>query len=204
MPEYESGHRPPAPSLPSPPRGQPGHECEPTAGFCVIGGRAQSGHPGAAAVGDLHPDSPGAGRHGDRDRLAGQSRVAVPHAVDEKLAHQQDSVIPAREGGDDAPRPRTCGRPAPAPCARRPARFPGPPGSSAHRLPARTENWEGRERAHGKYTLTSAAIVKPNPNRERASRTKAARYARLLPVKIRTSRAGSRTRPETLPGRRIR
>lgn len=115
----EPGHCPPAPSPPSPPCGQPGHEREPTAGFCVISGRTQLGHPRAAAVGDLHPDSAGAGRHGDRDRLAGQSRVAVPHAVAEKLPSKTASSPHGWHGPSTAPtnvrttrtrslRPATC------------------------------------------------------------------------------------------------
>ena len=94
-PEFEPGHRPPVTSPPAPPRGQPCHEPKPPAAFRVIARRAQLRHSRAAAIGDLHPDNAGAGRDRDRDRLPGKTRAAVPHAVAEKLGHEQGSVIPA-------------------------------------------------------------------------------------------------------------
>lgn len=94
--EFEPGHHPPATSPPSPPRCQPGHEPESSAVFRVSACRAQLRHPGAAAIGDFHPDSAGAGRHRDRDRLPGNTRAAVLETIGEKLAREEHSVIPAR------------------------------------------------------------------------------------------------------------
>ena len=93
MAQFEPGHRPRTTPSPAPPRGQPCHEPKPTAAFRVPAGRAQLRHPRAAAIGDLYPDSAGTGRHCDRDRLPGKTRAAVPNAVAEKLAREQDSVI---------------------------------------------------------------------------------------------------------------
>jgi hypothetical protein len=83
-PELKPNHRPPAAPPPPPPsRGQPGHDPEPATVFRVIAGQAQLRCPGAAAIGDLHPDSACAGRHRDSDRLPGKTRAAVPKAVAE-------------------------------------------------------------------------------------------------------------------------
>ena len=172
--QFEPGHRPRATPPPAPPRGQPCHEPKSTAAFRVPVGRAQLRHPTAAAIGDLHPDSTGTGRHRDRDRLPGKTRAAVPNAVAEKLAREQDSVILAGmlRAEDRAHE-----------CADNPSPFhkPGNLQALANRRPShqRTAFPSARKACRGrtdarKPTLTSAAIVKPNTYRRRAARRQAA------------------------------
>ena len=148
---------------------------EPPAAFRVIASRAQLRHPGAAAIGDLHPDSAGAGRYRDRDRLPGKTRAAVPDAVAEKLAREQDSIIPAgmpraeyraHERADN-PRPF----PSPGDLHALPNRCPSHQRTC---LPVRTETPQERADAW-KCTLTSAADVKPNMRPRRADRRKSTR-----------------------------
>ena len=67
------------------------------------GRRTRFRHPGAAAIGDLDPDDAVPGPDRDRDRLARSARAAVPDAVTEQLAHQQDRDIPARVPGAEHP-----------------------------------------------------------------------------------------------------
>ena len=167
-PQLEPDHRPPTVLAPPPLRGQTCHQPEPPAGFGIIADRAKLRRPRAAAIGDLDPDSTSAGR--DRDHLPGTARAAVLHAVAEQLAHQQNSVIPAR-----MPRPQhRAHERADDPCPLR------PPGN-AHALPDRRPHHQhppsqppgkapqGSGRTHGEYTLTSAAGVKPDQRPGRAS-----------------------------------
>jgi hypothetical protein len=167
--QYEPGHRPRATPPPAPPRGQPRHEPEPAAAFRVLTSRAQLRHPRAAAIGDLHPDSASADRH--RDRLPGKTRAAMPDAIPESsLASKTAS------SSQGCPGPRT----APAPANARTTRATSPatftlsrtaaPVISAppSRPPGKTRR--GRTDAQGKYTLTSAATVKPDTCRWRLRR----------------------------------
>jgi hypothetical protein len=94
--QFEPGHGPPAALPPAPPGGQGRHELEPSAAFRVTAGRTQPRYAGAAAIGDLYPDDPACGPDLDRDRFPGSAGAAVPYAVAEKLACQQDCDIPAR------------------------------------------------------------------------------------------------------------
>jgi hypothetical protein len=82
MPQLEPGHRPPAAPPPAPPRRQPRHQPKTPAALRVAIIKTQLRHAGAAAVGDLHPDDPATGRHGDRDSPAGSARPAVPLTLD--------------------------------------------------------------------------------------------------------------------------
>jgi hypothetical protein len=187
VPQFEPGHRPPATSPPPPPCGQSCHEPEPTAVFRVRASRAQLRHPRTAAIGDLNPDSAGAGRHRDRDRLPGKTRATMLQAVREKLAREQDSFILAGM-------PRAEDRADERADNPNPLHQPGNLHALAHRrpshqrtafLPAR-EDPQGPNGRAGKCTLTSAATVKPNTHRWRAARRKTAGYAclsRVLPAK---------------------
>jgi hypothetical protein len=127
-------------------------------------GRAQLRHPRTAPISDLDPDHavPGPDRY--RDRLARNTRAAMPHAIAKKLAHQQDSHIPARvtraertshEGaGDTRPlRPPGKRRALPDRC----------PSHQATALPGRPTpgNPPSRRTDTRACTLDSAAHVKP-------------------------------------------
>jgi hypothetical protein len=96
VPQLKPGHRPPATPSPPPPRGQPRHQPKPPAAFRVTVSGARLRHPGTAPIGDLDANHAVPGRDGNGDRLAGQTRSAIEHAVAEKLTYQQDSDIPAR------------------------------------------------------------------------------------------------------------
>ena len=166
-PEFEPGHHTPAAPPPPPPRRQPRHEPKPPAAFRVMAGRTQLRRPRAAAVGDLHPDGADPGPHRDRDRLPGRSRAAVPDTIAEKLAHEKYSVIPAgmpraedraHERADNLARSAS---PATFTLSRTVAPVISAPPS---RPPWKTRR--GRADARG-FTLTSAAIVKPNAHRLR-------------------------------------
>jgi hypothetical protein len=193
VPQFEPGHRPPAAPPPAPPRGQPRHEPEPPSAFRVISSRTQLRHPMATAIGDLNPDNAGAGRDRHRDRLPGQTRAAIPHAIAEKLAHEQDSVIPARvpraehRAHERADNPRTLhpsGNPNALPDRR--------PSHQHTRLPARRKDPQGRERTHGEMHahLSRQRQAKYAPGGLTCRQaTSCARPARMLPVKTRASRA---------------
>jgi hypothetical protein len=96
MPQLEPGNRPIAALQPAPARGQGRYKPEPPAALGVTASRVQRGYLRTAAVGDLHPDHAAASCHRNRDRPAGLTRPAVPHAVAEQLADEQGGVIPAR------------------------------------------------------------------------------------------------------------
>jgi hypothetical protein len=174
-PQYKPGHGPPAAPPPAPPRGKPRHEPEPPAAFRVIAGRALLRHPGAAAIDDLHPDNADAGRHRDGNRFPGKTRAAVPHAVTEQLAREEDSVIPAGV-------PRTEDRAHERADNSRPFRQPGNFHALANRRPAHQRTAfpparkgpQGTDGRAGKCTLTSAAIVKPDTSGWRTARQKSA------------------------------
>jgi hypothetical protein len=169
-PELKPNHRPPAAPPPPPPsRGQPGHDPEPATVFRVIAGQAQLRCPGAAAIGDLHPDSACAGRHRDSDRLPGKTRAAVPKAVAESSLTSRTA-----SSSQGCPGPRT----APTNVRTTLARSASPATFTLSRTvapvisapPSRPPGKTRRaERTHGKSTLTSAAIVKPNTRRWRAT-----------------------------------
>jgi hypothetical protein len=125
----EPGHRPPTTPPPAPPRSQDRHQPKSPAAFGAVVGRAKVRHPGAAAIGNLHPDNAAAGP--DRDRLSRIARPAIPHTVTKKLPpglpHPRKGV-PGR-----AHRLRTRGRLSPARPARQSSRSPGRPSQpSAH------------------------------------------------------------------------
>ena len=94
--ELEPGHRPPTTPPPAPPRSQGRHQPKSPTAFGAVVGRAKFRHPGAAAIGNLHPDNAAAGPDRDRDRLSRIARLAKPYTITKKLAHQQDCRIPAR------------------------------------------------------------------------------------------------------------
>ena len=201
--QHREDHAPCTPRAPTSgeSRSRAGTEPEPPAGFCVIGGRTQLRHPRAAAIGDLHPDSASAGRHRDRDRLPGTPRAALPQAVAEKFAREQDSIIAARvpwaehRAHERADGPRSL----------------HPPGN-LHALPDRRTHLRtafpparkpaGPRADAPECTLTSAAIVKPSPHRRQTLPQKGDRCARLprvLPVKTR-AQPGEKRNP---PGRKL-
>ena len=82
-PQLEPGHRPPVTPAPASPRGQGRHQRKPPAAFHVTASGTQFRRPGAAAIGDFHPDHATAGSYRDRNRLPGSARPAVPHAIAE-------------------------------------------------------------------------------------------------------------------------
>src|SRR5882724_10599234 len=139
----------------------------------------------ATAIGDLNPNNADAGRDRHRDRLPGKTRAAIPHAIAEKLAHEQDSVIPARvpraehRAHERADNPRTLHPPG------NPNALPDRRPSHQHtRLPARRKDPQGRERTHGEMHA-------------HLSRQRQAKYA---PAGLGTRRAiNSRTTAE-MPG----
>jgi hypothetical protein len=67
--------------------------------FRVAAVGARLRHPWPAPVGDLDPDNVVHHLDRDRDRLAGNTRAAMPDTVDEKLVHQQRCHVPARMPG---------------------------------------------------------------------------------------------------------
>ena len=67
------------------------------------GRQGEAPAPGAAAIRDLDPDRTVPGPDRDRDSLTRTGRAAMPHAVAENLAHQQDSGIPSRVPGTEHP-----------------------------------------------------------------------------------------------------
>jgi hypothetical protein len=121
-------------TLPPPrPRREARNELKPPAAVRIPASTAQPRHLRAAAIGDLHADKTVPRADRDRDRPARDPRPAVLDTIAEQLAHQQGGVIPAQVPGTEHPRPRTRGRPAPAPPARPPSRSPGSPAQpSAH------------------------------------------------------------------------
>ena len=148
-----------------PDRGQDRHQPKPPAAFRIPASRTQFRPPGAAAIGDFHPDHATVGHYRDRNRLPGITRPAIPHTIAEKLTHQQDSHIPARM-------PRAEHRTHELPGDPRPLRPPGhrhalpnhQPSHQRTRLPGRPsrENHRGAGRTQGRgCTLDSAAHVKP-------------------------------------------
>jgi hypothetical protein len=72
---------------------------EPPAVFRVATSGARLRHPRPAPVGDLDPDNVVLHPDRDRDRLAGNTRAAMPQTIGEKLAHQQGGHVPARVTG---------------------------------------------------------------------------------------------------------
>ncbi|MDQ2815015.1 MAG: hypothetical protein M3Z75_24980 [Actinomycetota bacterium] len=72
---------------------------QPATAFRVTLGRAQLRYSWSTPVGDLDPDNPVPHPDRNRDRLAGNTRAAMPDTVTEKLAYQQDSGILARVPG---------------------------------------------------------------------------------------------------------
>jgi len=70
-------------------------------------------HLRAAAIGHPHTDKTVPGPDRDRDRPARSARPAVPDAVAEQLAHQQDRDIPARVPRAEHPAGESAGNPRP-------------------------------------------------------------------------------------------
>jgi len=99
------------------------------------------------------------------------ARLAVPDAIAEQLAHQQGGVIPRTGARDRAPRRRTRGRPAPAPPARPPSRFPGSPAQpSAHRpspaaRPSKSPGPAGRVYGNARSAQRLTSSRNPRPAR---------------------------------------
>jgi hypothetical protein len=85
--ELEPGHRPPTTPPPARPRSQGRHQPKSPAAFGVVVGRAKFRHPGAAAIGNLHPDDAAADPDRERDRLSRIARPAVSNTVTKQLAH---------------------------------------------------------------------------------------------------------------------
>jgi hypothetical protein len=94
--QLEPGHRPPAALSPPPSRRKSRHDLKSAAAFRITVSRTQLRHPGTAPIDDLDPDDAGPRHDRNRHRLAGSARAAVLHAIAVKLAHQQNSGVPAR------------------------------------------------------------------------------------------------------------
>ena len=178
-PEYEPGHGPPAAPPPAPPGGQGRDQFQSPAALRVPASRAQPRHPGPAAVGDLDPDQAVSGRHRDRDRPPGKARAAVPDAVAEQLAHQQDRGILARVPGPSTPpvkaratRARSASpasvtlsrsaAPATRPPPSRPARPGGAPGTAAGTGRMHAQLSPGRQAAPGPCTGAAGRNMRSN------------------------------------------
>ena len=149
-----------AAATPNAPQGL--NELEPPAAFGVMARRPQLWQPGTAAISDFHPDSAGAGCYRYRDRLPGKTRAAVPDAVAEKLAREQDSIIPAGVPRAKHRANERADNPRPVPSPGDPHALPN--FRLTHQrtcFPVRTETPQERADAR-KWTLTSAADVKPN------------------------------------------
>jgi hypothetical protein len=69
---------------------------EPPDVFRITASRARLRHLWPAQVCDLDPDNVVRRLDRDRDRLAGNTRAAMPETIGEKLAHQQRGHIPGR------------------------------------------------------------------------------------------------------------
>jgi hypothetical protein len=140
---------------------------KPPAVFRFTTRMARLRHPWPDQVGDLDADDVVRCLYCDRDRLAGCARAAVPDAVDEKLAHQQGSHVPARVPRAEYPVHKRAGDPRPLRPPARPARVmvSGPPQSSAQPpFPARAGPGEVSGPPGGRTQgcmLDSAAPVKP-------------------------------------------
>ena len=125
---------------------------------------ADPGHARPALVDDLHLDKPVPGQDGDRDRTARSTRAAIPHAVPEQLAGQQDrhglARVPRKHcphKDPDNPRPLRQARKRhalPRRCPSHQPHQPSPPDRPR-------ENHRGCEPDAGKCTLDSATYVKP-------------------------------------------
>jgi hypothetical protein len=202
--QFEPGYRPAAAPPPAPPCGQPFHEPEPTAVFRVLACSAQLRHPSAAAIGDLYPDSAGAGRHRDRDRLPGNTRAAVPEAIGEKLAREQDSIILAGVPRAEDRAHETADNPSPL-------HQPGNLHALANRrprhqrtaFPPAREDPQGPNGRAGKSTLTSAAIVKPNAHHWRLPQKGSPAHLSRYSSENRASQAGDGIPSWNSAGRRI-
>ena len=137
MRQFEPGHRPPATPTPAPPRRKPRNELKPAAAFRGTIGGAQLRHPTPASISDLNPDNAAPSPDRDRHRLTGITRPAMPHAIAEKLAHEQGGVIPARVPGTEDRVHERAGGPRPLrPPARPPSHSPVPPAQSSVHLPS--------------------------------------------------------------------
>ncbi len=125
MRQLEPGNRPAAEPPPPPPRREARNELKPATAFRIPASRTQLRHPRPAPVSDLDPDHTVPRRDRDRDRLPGSTRAAVPDAIAEQLAHQQDGHVPARVSRTEHPAQERTGD-------QRPLRPPG----KCHALPA--------------------------------------------------------------------
>jgi hypothetical protein len=160
--------------------------------------------PGSAPVGDLDPHRTARDLDRNCDRLAGITRPAMPNAVAEYLAHQQDSNIRAGRPGP-ALLPRRHGRPAPAQPAPQASRSPGPPAQPSPHPPSRPappREITGRRADTPGCTPDSAADVKPEPARGRHRNPSSGYVHRCLaPIPVRyVSVAPATPRPTALQG----
>jgi hypothetical protein len=161
------------------------------------------GTPGPAAVGDLDPDQAVPVRHRDRDRPPGSPRAAVPDAVAEQLAHQQDRGILARVPRAEHPACEGAGNPRPLRQPRQ--RHALPHRRPAHQptvLPARparrsTGNGSGHGRMHAQ--LSPGRQAAPGPCAGAAGRNMCSNAARPWPSvekpTVRTDRPNCAHRP---------
>ena len=204
--QLEPGHRPPAAPPPSPPRRKARNELKPAAAFRVTASRTRLRHPGPAPIGDLDPDHGVRRLDRDRHRLTGSARAAMPHAVAEKLAHQQGGGVPARVPGPSTPptnaratRARSA-RPASVTVSRTAS-----PAISAPAFPAALApgNHAGRRTDTPGCTPDSAAHVKPGHAPGTGTGTPSSGYPHrsLAPIPVRYASVDTATqRPTALQG----